>query len=66
MTAKVKTRYRYQILTRVPVYENVEPGMGLKAGHVQVGDEVNDPHGSRHKGDVLQLRARPLDHLWVE
>ena len=37
--------------------------MGLEAGHVQVGDQVDDPDRPSHEGDVLELRAGPLDHL---
>ena len=31
--------------------------------HVKVGDKVNNPDCSRHEGDVVELRAWPLDDL---
>ena len=37
--------------------------MCLEAGHIEVGNQIDHAHGPRHKGDVLQLRAGPLDHL---
>jgi len=30
----------------IPVYGYVEPDVGLKAGHVQVGDKINHSHSS--------------------
>ena len=37
--------------------------MSLKTGHVEVGNEVNDPDSAGHEGDVIQLGAWPLDDL---
>ena len=37
--------------------------VGLETGHVQVGDQVDDPHRPGHEGDAFQLAARPLDHF---
>lgn len=37
--------------------------MGLKSSHVQIGDEIHNSHSPCHKGYLVLLVPKELDHL---
>ena len=43
--------------------EDGKASVGLEGSHVQVGDEVHDSHRPGHKGDLVLLISKELDHL---
>lgn len=43
--------------------EDRKAAVGLKGSHVQVGNEVHNPHCPCHKSDLVLFVAQELDHL---
>lgn len=43
--------------------KNRKAAVGLKGSHVQIGNEVHNPHCPCHKRDLVLLVPQELDHL---